>query len=178
MRHATLIHHSETPCPAVSGLDVRVSLRSGGELTLTYTLSGDLSGLLIPSTATPTRADGLWRHTCFEAFAMADGGPGYREFNFSPSGDWAAYRFQAYRDGASLDPIPEPAIVRRVHGDRLELEARLPRAALPEGIHIRLGLSAVIEEKDGKLSYWALGHPPGKPDFHHTDAFALELEWI
>jgi hypothetical protein len=33
----------------------------------------------------------------------------------------------------------------------------------------------VIEAADGSLSYWALRHPPGKPDFHHRDAFALEL---
>jgi hypothetical protein len=33
----------------------------------------------------------------------------------------------------------------------------------------------VIEETNGRLSYWALAHPPGKPDFHHSDCFALEL---
>jgi hypothetical protein len=41
---------------------------------------------------------------------------------------------------------------------------------------IRLGLSAVVEATDGGLSYWALRHPPGKPDFHHIDAFALQLD--
>jgi hypothetical protein len=40
---------------------------------------------------------------------------------------------------------------------------------------LRLGLSAVIEENDGTISYWALKHLPGKPDFHHPDSFALEL---
>jgi hypothetical protein len=40
---------------------------------------------------------------------------------------------------------------------------------------LTLGLSAVIEEKDGTKSYWALAHPPGKPDFHHKDCFALTL---
>jgi hypothetical protein len=34
----------------------------------------------------------------------------------------------------------------------------------------------VIEDADGSLSYWALAHPPGRPDFHHTEAFALDLE--
>ena len=34
---------------------------------------------------------------------------------------------------------------------------------------------AVIEEKDGTKSYWALAHPPGEPDFHHPDCFALDL---
>jgi hypothetical protein len=33
----------------------------------------------------------------------------------------------------------------------------------------------VIEEKNGALSYWALRHPAGKPDFHRRSAFAMEL---
>jgi hypothetical protein len=33
-----------------------------------------------------------------------------------------------------------------------------------------------VEDVDGILSYWALRHPAGKPDFHHTDAFALQLD--
>jgi hypothetical protein len=33
----------------------------------------------------------------------------------------------------------------------------------------------VIEETNGRKSYWALAHPPGKPDFHHSDCFALGL---
>ena len=39
----------------------------------------------------------------------------------------------------------------------------------------QIGLSAVIEDAGGGMSYWALAHPPGKPDFHHADCFALEL---
>jgi hypothetical protein len=41
---------------------------------------------------------------------------------------------------------------------------------------LQLALSAVVEDEQGLLSYWALKHPPGRPDFHHPDAFALELE--
>jgi hypothetical protein len=40
---------------------------------------------------------------------------------------------------------------------------------------LHLGFTAVIEDRDGRLSYWALRHPPGKPDFHHADSFALKL---
>ena len=36
-----------------------------------------------------------------------------------------------------------------------------------------IGLSAIIEEEDGTISYWALAHPPGRPDFHHPDCLAL-----
>ena len=40
---------------------------------------------------------------------------------------------------------------------------------------LEIGLSAVIEEVGSIKSYWALQHPPGRPDFHHPDCFALEL---
>jgi hypothetical protein len=39
----------------------------------------------------------------------------------------------------------------------------------------RVGLAAVVEETSGHRSYWALAHPPGKPDFHHADCFTLEV---
>jgi hypothetical protein len=119
--------------------------------------------------------DGLWRHTCFEVFVLGDDAPGYREFNFSPSGEWAAYAFRDYRDGDELGvELTLGTPVRRT-ADRLELSAEICQDFLPPGRSLRLGLSVVVEDSDGMLSYWALRHPPGKPDFHHTDAFAAQL---
>ena len=40
---------------------------------------------------------------------------------------------------------------------------------------MRIGLSAVIEDTAGSLSYWALHHPRSKPDFHHRGGFILRL---
>jgi hypothetical protein len=175
MRRVRLLRHPSTPCLAVTGLHVRVSARCGGRVALTYTLAGSPGALSIPEPARPERVDGLWRHTCFEAFVMADGGPAYREFNFSPSGEWAAYAFRRYRDGGPLEPMPAPAIAVHVGNKALTLGVTLPRMALPGPRALRVGLAAVIEEADGRISYWALHHPPGKPDFHHPGAFALEL---
>ena len=39
----------------------------------------------------------------------------------------------------------------------------------------QLAVTAVIEETNGRRSYWSLKHPRGKPDFHHSDGFALEI---
>jgi hypothetical protein len=142
---------------------------------LTFSLAGDISSLSIPESRQPGRADDLWRHTCFEAFVMAGEGPGYHEFNFSPSGEWAVYAFRGYRDAEVLEHEITPGIVVRKTIDRLELEAEICLDFLPQGRPLRVGLSAVLEDADGVLSYWALRHPPGKPDFHHTDAFALQL---
>jgi hypothetical protein len=47
--------------------------------------------------------------------------------------------------------------------------------SLPPLVGWRLGLSAVIEETSGHKSYWALAHPPGRPDFHHSDCFVYEF---
>jgi hypothetical protein len=105
---------------------------------------------------------------------MADDGPGYREFNFSPSGEWAAYAFAGYRDGAHDLPMPAPHVVFHTHADGLALAVTLPSPALPAA-PLRLGLSAVIEMADGRIAYLALRHAQGKPDFHHADCFALNL---
>jgi len=33
----------------------------------------------------------------------------------------------------------------------------------------------VVEGRDGSKSFWALNHPPEKPDFHHDDCFQLQI---
>ena len=109
-------------------------------------------------------------HTCFEAFAMR--AAGYREFNFSPSTEWAAYDFDGYRAGMRNADVLAPRIEGRHGQEHYELFVAFD---LPGEAPWRLALTAVIEEADGVKSYWALKHPPGKPDFHHVDGFVLEL---
>jgi len=58
------------------------------------------------------RVDELWKTTCFEAFLRADGEEAYREWNFAPSGDWAAYDFVTYREGRSKPDIRQPPYIR------------------------------------------------------------------
>lgn len=177
----TLTCHPETPTDAVRGISAHVRREPGGKLAVTYVLEGDLDRLRVPAPRAPRVASGLWQHTCYEIFIACKGSPAYYEFNLSPSGEWAAYAFDGYRrpragESITSDLAPQVA-VRRVAG-RLELDAvirldRLP--ALHPGARLSLALSAVVEDNDGVLSYWALSHPPGKPDFHHPEAFALDL---
>jgi predicted GIY-YIG superfamily endonuclease len=139
-------------------------------IRIRYSLNGPTELLDIPAGTSSTRRNGLWQHTCFELFAATESG--YVEFNFTPSGEWAAYRFSSYREGMA-DLETQPPAIRVTRADhRLDLTAELH---LPNTV-TRMGLSAVIEELDGTKSYWALRHPPGDtPDFHHPDCFALEL---
>ena len=72
-----------------------------------------------------------------------------------------------------------PRIATHVEGSLLELAASVPLEAMSRAhLHapLRIALSAVVETEDGALSFWALRHPPGKPDFHHAEGFALRLE--
>lgn len=127
--------------------------------------------------ASAGRADELWRHTCLEVFVAACGSQGYREFNFSPSGAWAMYAFTACRAGMTVPALGSPPGMHWQHSPGcLELLAILPAESLPAADGgFRLALSAVIEEQSGTISYWALTHPAGQPDFHHPGSFVLEL---
>jgi hypothetical protein len=176
---ATLKPHPDSPCAAVARIDVEVWRPRPGALVLCYVVTGETSGLRMPPAAASARADGLWRHTCLEAFVRASPDTGYYELNFSPSTQWAAYGFGGYRSGMR--------VAREIGAPRFEVDSspesyrlrvsldlvRLP--GLPSGGAWRVGLSAVIEETGGRQSYWALAHPPGRADFHHLDCFALEL---
>ena len=169
MVSAALERHPTTPCAALRGIIVSIEQETD-VLRVAYILEGEIDRLRIPSPRAPRIADRLWQHTCCELFVACEAAPGYTEFNFSPSGEWAAYAFERYREGgARVDVRPEIA-VRQAAG-RLELSASIPRA---QG-KLRAGLSAVIEDEKGALSYWALRHPAAAPDFHHPQAFAIEL---
>lgn len=178
-RDVALIAHPQTPGPCVHKVGARIAATPGGCLALTFSLSGELPRLRIPPPLPPLQADGLWRHTCFEVFLRMECDEAYFELNFSPSGLWAAYAFRGYRDGAPLGQEMDPEIAVRRLPSELELDVvvRLDRLlpSRPKGSRLRLGLSAVVEDESGKLSYWAIAHPPGRPDFHHPHVFALEL---
>ena len=170
MRRALIIH-PDSRCAAVSGIEAEVACPRPGQMALTYRIAGLMSGVRLPTATPPERTDGLWRRTCFEAFVGA--GSAYLEFNFAPSTQWAAYRFTGYRDGMTPASDITPRLIDVTTDERsFELQVLLD---LPPDTAGRLGLSAVIEETGGGLSYWALAHPPGKPDFHHSAALAVDL---
>jgi hypothetical protein len=155
---------------------IEVYARRAGRSTLelSYRLEGELGRVLIPAHTSPRRADRLWEHTCFEVFLAGDGG-GYYECNFSPSTEWAVYRFSGYREGmTAVESMQAPRVSVHGEADCLMLDAVIEVEGLPES-SLRLALSAVVEETDGRLSFWALAHPSDKPDFHHADSFILAL---
>jgi hypothetical protein len=155
----------------VQAIEVAATRSPGRLLALSYSIHGEIARLRIPSTGPRGVGERLWQHTCCEAFLAASPGGPYFEFNFSPSGQWAGYAFERYREGTAL-AVDDPQIQVTSTPENFRLSARIPMLSGSACA----ALTVVVEEADGRLSYWALRHPPGKPDFHHPAGFALELD--
>lgn len=148
---------------------------SASDVTLAYCVDGDMARLSIPSPRPPLRSDELWRETCFEAFFRPTVTGDYYEFNFASSGAWAAYRFSGYRQGMRpIEPLQPPLITCTQDDRQLRLNVRL-HAALLTGNHAQVALTTVLQDTEGQVSYWALAHAPGKPDFHNAHGFTATL---
>ena len=176
-------HTRDGPGP-VRALTVSGALHRSGVLALEFAVTADLRELrFAPSSCHARRSDELWRQTCFELFAARDDEPGYCEFNFTPSGEWAAYAFEGYRQArrdATQDRID--VSTQAAADGPLRLRARL-NLATALGLDAqalaherwRLNCSAIIEDNAGALSYWAVYHPGAQPDFHDRAGFAIAL---
>ena len=178
MPNKSLACHPETVSICVRTLQAKAERQPQGDLYLSYELTGDLAQICIPTPQPCIATDGLWEHSCFEVFVTVEGNAGYHEFNFSPSGQWAAYAFNNYRVRSSWMASQTPAISVAQANGHLLLEAVIAAADLPQNIAgkpLQLGLAAVIEADDGSRSYWALHHPEAHPDFHHRAGFILSL---
>jgi hypothetical protein len=176
---ALLQPHPRSRRDAVQLLRVAVDRDAApGFLRFRYRVEGTIDRLRLPMPEVARRRDGLWHHTCFEAFLQPDASQAYYEFNFAPSGEWAAYRFGGRRSERRLPDLPAPSIEVRRDPGHCELTATVSLAALPElagATQVCAGIAAVIENGDGAKSYWALAHTADEPDFHDPATFTLRL---
>ncbi|MCP9786866.1 DOMON-like domain-containing protein [Cyanobium sp. N5-Cardenillas] len=152
--------------------------RQGRRLLLRLRLAGAIASVRLPvPVAAPARRDGLWATTCFECFWGVEGARPYWELNLSPAGHWNLYRLEDYRDGLRPEPgydLPPHRVVRDAGALTLHLDLPLPEGLAAE-VPLQVGITSVIEECSGRLSYWALAHPGAEPDFHRREAFLLRL---
>jgi predicted GIY-YIG superfamily endonuclease len=172
----SLLCHPDTPSSVIASISASVRTVMCGEMQIEFEVRGEMDDLRLPAPSPPLRRHGLWQTTCFEAFFRHREGPAYLELNFSPSSEWAAYGFDKYRASNRTDaklPVAPAVDLPIKRADRIIVRSAVH---LPSNLNpTRIALSAVIEETDGTKSYWALRHPPGAPDFHHPDCFALTL---
>jgi hypothetical protein len=167
-----LIPHPAFQPGKVKAVSVRVAPLPDRRLMLRYRVDG-CSDLVIPPYRGGGRADDLWKTTCFELF-LYDGGGRYREFNFSPSGQWAGYEFAGYRNRSDNADLRDWPRIKHEEGESVFVLTVFVSDAI-RGEADRAGLAAVIEEQGGRPSYWALAHPGLKPDFHDPACFTARL---
>ena len=163
-----LIPHPGHPPLSVTAIDAE-AWREGNRWHFRYVVDGT-ADLVMPDPAIPGRADELWRTTCFEAF-VGEEGAAYREYNFSPSRQWAGYAFDAPREGMR-NAEAEVEVWLDGGADWVSVEAAVSADLAPGAA---FGLTAVIEEQGGHKSYWALAHTDGPPDFHAPSCFLARL---
>jgi hypothetical protein len=134
--------------------------------------------IIIPTIAsTPTRQRDLWEHTCCEFFLGLPDSTQYWEFNLSPSGHWNVYQLMDYRQSLTEEEAFDVLLLQVSQEEnywQLQLKVDLSKIISPKQ-NLVVGVTAVIEDQANQLSYWALSHPGKEPDFHHRDAFILEL---
>lgn len=177
MRFELTPHPSTSPRPPFAcwaSAERSAAFGDTATLNLWFGVSAPMSRFLVPEvTAEPARRDNLWQTTCFECFLKEDGQESYQEWNFAPSGDWAAYDFLAEREGMARADVPNPPYLRTE--DNLTWWGLGATLSIPAERRFTLALSAVLEEQGGARTFWALRHPSEQPDFHHPDCFTALL---
>ena len=173
-----LVPHPAT-LPAVpefklwANVDHAAAFGATATLNIWFGIGAPASRFVVPQAEEPSRADELWKTTCFEIFLRERGEAAYREWNFAPSGQWGAYDFSAEREGMQNAAVEQPPYIRVE--DNLIWWTLGATISVPSGKQWDASLSAVLEEQDGTKSYWALAHPAEKPDFHAPDCFVARL---
>lgn len=172
-----LMPHPESSQVIFDEFHAEIERHEGGRLWLRYHVESDPDQLALGDPSEDVlRADELWKSTCFEVFVRQKGKASYLEMNFAPTLKWAAYGFDAYREGMKDTAIsPPPEIHMDASASHFALEAEFTLPAAFQGQALDIALTAVIEDANGQISYWSLAHPDGKPDFHHEACFALKL---
>jgi len=154
-------------------------LRQNNLFTIHYALTGKIEDIFLPSLlVNPTRKDDLWKTTCLEFFVAIEDLPQYWEFNLSPSGDWNVYYMDAYRRIG----FREETSIKRL---QFETQKAANSFLLAAGVDLKpiirleqileVGVTAVIQTKEGRETYWALKHPASEADFHQRESFDLAM---
>ena len=125
---AELKPHPTSSCDAIRrfGVAIEPSALVPG-LRIRFRIEGATARLRLPLPVSARRTDGLWQHTCFEAFLQADANDSYYEFNFAPSGEWAAYRFGGRRIDRTSPEMPALAIELQTLRGWLRIDRRHSR---------------------------------------------------
>jgi hypothetical protein len=159
--------------------------QNDGSLYISYKLSGDLSSIdLGEGKPHHSRVLKLWEKTCFELF-IQNSKKEYVEFNFSPVFEWNSFYFEKKgdplkefqkMDGVKLDILLSLDVFHLiVEIDKKKFPVNFFDKSENGVFHLSAGITGVVKEKSGRLSYWALEHADQRPNFHHPDSFKYKF---
>ena len=168
------------PAPKIPAIEITGTItRQENLLSIRYVVQGDIDSILLPGPATSTRKDDLWKATCFEFFLAIPHLPEYWEFNLSPSGEWNVYHMDAYRRTGFREEtaISDLLFEFKQQTDELSLGLSVdltPIICIEQ--NFQMGITSIIQTKEGNETYWALAHPGQQADFHLRESFVIKLE--
>lgn len=158
--------------------DVQIELNQNSDsFFVSYSLKKNIGLVdLGPSTPHKERVMKLWEKTCFEIFIKNEK-DSYVEFNFSPNFEWNCFYFQKKGDALKeWERMNRPSTDILLSLDHYFLVAEIRKELFPPGFfdgnhELSVGISSVLKEKSGSLSYWALSHHDSRPNFHDFRSF-------
>lgn len=162
------------------GVHVKFTQLSATRWQFSYVLHDPDQQIVWPEAqAVLMRQDYLWESTCFELFVQAVGSSEYLELNLSPARLWNAYSFDEYRSPAQMPPRRDDRL--KVLSLDVDTHTRQLVAVVDlsdcfvAGQALQVGLTAVLQDKVGQCSYWALRHS-GEPDFHRASDWLIQVD--
>ena len=132
------------------------------------------------STPNKARLVKLWEKTCFELFIKNKDNQ-YMEFNFAPNFEWNCFYFN--QAGAPLlewEQMQTPVIDILLSSEHFFMFVDIKKEFFPKGFfneesELSAGITSVIKDNTGSISYWALSHADPRPNFHHFDSFKYKF---
>ena len=177
MAKFTLIPYDLTSPPHIT-IETELNTTESS-IFISYKVSGELSTIdLGKGEPNHARVMKLWEKSCFELFIKTKE-DSYIEFNFSPEFEWNCFYFS--KKGSPLVEYARMDFLKfdiLLSLDVFHLIVEIDKKKFPEGFFqgpLAAGITSVIKEKNGRISYWALSHEDTRPNFHHFDSFKYKF---
>lgn len=170
--------HHQAGAPVDINISGKITAQTDA-LSIQFLISGELARVRLPAVdKCAQRRGNLWQSTCLELFASPANSPRYWEYNFSPSHHWAVFQFTGYRENPTDDESTTELSIttRQINDQQFELACQVPLPAPLQGQSIDIGVSAVIQDVQNNLYYYALIHCQETADFHNRDSFIIHVD--
>ncbi|CAG35354.1 DOMON-like domain-containing protein [Desulfotalea psychrophila] len=175
MKIFSLRPHATSP---LAGIQLGGAIyRQQNSISIWFQLRGDLAQIKMGKGGQQGRCHDLWRKTCFEVFIARPESPAYWELNVSPMGEWNIYSFSECRRGMQEEVgIEQVSVTTYQTEDSFTLHCNLclDKILFPN-YPLQIAACAVLQDREGLCSYWALEHGEGPPDFHNRKKFLLNI---